>query len=122
MKKLLFISLMILATACKGQELKLLNDSIAIAQGDTFPAPLSFLTLQNQWHHEIEPGKLDTVTCMMLVTDSTIINGASYYLKGYQVNIGASDNYNEFHYWEFVKYIDADKKPLSKNIIVWLTK
>jgi len=35
-----------------------------------------------------------------------------------------ADQYLDSHYWDYihVKYLDADKQPLNKNIFIWLTK
>ena len=139
MKNLLFISLLLCSLNSKEQ-----TDSIdfnhVLSTGNlvsTDSVPYIYFATNNGWHHEIEVGKLDTVPCMILATDTCLCysgqqgfdiskglrqEGFVYYLKGYQVNIGTSDQYNEYHYWKFVAYLDADKKPLSKNIIVWMSK
>lgn len=112
MKKLLFISFMILATACKGQKL---------------------------------PDR-DTVKVIMQVSDTvdnknytTSAHNRNYFSKanfiiwviGYSVrerynhNQESNGDWNCFNCEDYMRhsyYLDADKKPLSKNIIVWMSK
>jgi hypothetical protein len=83
----------------------------------------------------------DTVRCVMLVSDTSrdsFGTGIVYWMKGYSVrekhntSEGVNDPYfsrciddngNEvpcYHdYWKHLCYLDADKHPLPKNILVW---
>lgn len=73
--------------------------------------------------------KHDTIPCIMLVTDTCncykgqatydLVNalrqqGFSYYINGFYV--WDSYRFNEIP----PSYLDADKKPLSKNIVIWM--
>jgi hypothetical protein len=70
-------------------------------------------------------GKLDTVSSSMLIS----VDGKVSETNGYIVNIRRK-YYNEpgemcfncENYWEFVKYLDARKNPLPKNIKVWISR
>jgi hypothetical protein len=78
---------------------------------------------------------LDTIPCIMLVVDTLSCHncngfditqglrqeGFAYYIKGYVIR-------NRYSFYAVndlsvgIKYLDADKKELSKNIIVWMSK
>lgn len=86
----------------------------------------------------------DTVSVILLITDTTVTGlyyswadnkSHEYYdmssIKGYSVRElhntgeGANPIFGEElfdDYWQHIEYLDAQKKPLSKNIIVWQSK
>ena len=88
-------------------------------------------------------GQVDTIQCTMLVCDTMHYtnytpsvsqqnyfdkSGAAFWVIGYEVReketdymMQGSDGEPYIRYKHLV-YLDADKKPLSKNIIVWMCK
>lgn len=78
----------------------------------------------------------DTLKVKMLCTDDTQypkgsmltyeqslrVQGFSFKVDGYLVRRKQSDQYNESFWMEVTAYWDENKKPLSKNIIVWQIK
>jgi hypothetical protein len=67
----------------------------------------------------IQP-RYDTVKVLMLVSDTSVTNGRTYYIRGYYYY-----KYATLGNWDMVKrdyYFDRHKKPLPKNIVVWMVK
>jgi hypothetical protein len=79
----------------------------------------------------------DTVRCVMLVSDTLTKSFCNtFYLSGFSVREkrNTSEGVNDaggmmcypdpcFHdYWQHLYYLDADKKRLNQNIIVWQSK
>ena len=78
----------------------------------------------------IKKPPLDTIPCIMMVCDTNSMRVNEYYLhenimvwwqKGYDVR-------EKYYYMEdevdyiHLYYLDSDKKRLSKNIVVWMSK
>ena len=107
------------------------------------------LTLENRVHIAndtiVTNPKYDTLRVLMLVCDTTKISrwkfvGATlkmdsswvknevYWIIGYEVKQYIQSRENTFDggadnsYWEHFTYLDDKRKPLSPNIVVWLTK
>jgi hypothetical protein len=51
-------------------------------------------------------------------TDYGYLSPVVYHMKGYEVIGGIS--YSEGHYPSHITYLSSDKKPLNKNIVVWI--
>lgn len=80
----------------------------------------------------------DTVKCIMLVCDTVdISNGSSTVFFIYRntitgTEIGREQDHIPYVFWKvgyacttdspYYKYLDENKKPLPKNIIVWMSK
>ncbi len=75
------------------------------------------------------PTMVDTVKCIMLVCDTSYTKRV-YWINGYEVRVceficcDPSEKFLAKNYWscDHVEYLDENKKPLSKNIIVWMSK
>jgi len=78
----------------------------------------------------IPVGNLDTVKCELLSYDSNIPGGSIVFiLNGYTVNVRKKYTnepgllcMNCENYWQFVCYLDENKKPLATNIKVWMSR
>jgi hypothetical protein len=88
-----------------------------------------------------EPAKtyIDTIPILMLVCDTITIKNISYSMNGLPVGGWAfwMKGYEiREHYWSYhpdymimneqmsirnIVYLDAEKKPLNKNIVVWIS-
>ena len=64
--------------------------------------------------------RYDTVPALMLVSDTSVTNGRTYYIRGHYYY-----KYATLGNWDIVRrdyYFDRNKKPLPKNIVVWMVK
>lgn len=151
MKNLLFIGLLICSLSSKGQVIDTIvkaNSDTTLIKYDSEPygnidkMPFEYglkrsdsvnLFLPINYGAEMK----DTIPIIMLVSSNGMDKeGFSYYLKGYaertlvygSIPSGNSDGFLTYPVnrmgWTPVSetYLDADKKHLSKNIIVWISK
>ena len=135
MKNLLFIGLLICSLSSKGQsfDTSFLHGLTAADSGKIH------LGILNNYGAEMK----DTIPVILLVIDTAAhgsnsfktTNPIAYWIKGYAErtlvygNVPCTTNGSITYYincmgWTPIleTYLDADKKPLSKNIIVWMSK
>lgn len=122
----LLIAFLVLPFCGKGQII--IKDSIGV---DRMPNPYSLQLMT-------APQVNDTVKCIMLVCDTVdISNGSSTVFFIYRntitgTEIGREQDHIPYVFWKvgyacttdspYYKYLDENKKPLPKNIIVWMSK
>lgn len=77
----------------------------------------------------IPVGKMDTIKCKALVTGLGDVLLAAHEtnlfivrIRKKYINAPGTFCYDCENYWEFIKYLDAYKKPLPKSVTVWITK
>jgi len=93
--------------------------------GDTIPT--GYLTLGGHWRSDSMPTKYDTIPCIMLVCDTSNSLSDYVYSDGTKVQYLTFISEARWMFGNFVinsgairgTYLDADKKPLEKSIIVW---
>jgi len=60
---------------------------------------------------------LDTIPCIMLVNDTAILYSKAYWIHGYCHYVKTP-----FRHRNFIGYLDTNKRPLNKNLVVWTSK
>ena|ERR1700690_610982 len=118
---------------CRAQEVvRLVDSSMHLRKLPNYTGTITAL-----WEMPFKP---DTVRCIMMISDTShsyhtyfqtdSIQTSKDYLTGHDVKIDEGFA-NQINYWVigycfntdrskiFWQYLDSDKKPLSKNIIVW---
>ena len=137
MKKILTLILIVSASYCYGQDssykwpsIKHKVDSAVSLTIDSFGIAKYYIGLDSLSYKV----SYDTVPCIMLVCDTAFYmqhtvayirlqddaqqaGRLAFWIRGY---IATKSKYSGVYIEK--TYIDADKKPLSKNIVVWLSK
>ena len=139
MKKLLTIVFVISAIASEGQS-KLVSKNIdslvnnlmlkGTSSGTSGLLPFTLVTMDSIYQDRII---IDTIPCIMLVVDTVARMSTTMFFvyPVYPVDKAANEGWHSFVIRGYrinrsntymSTYIDADKKPLPKNIVVWMAK
>jgi hypothetical protein len=139
MDKIIFaFALCLFSLVVEGQKDTLNSTSIYLSK-PTFSGTVTWATKYG------EP-KNDTSKVLLLYCDTTYLTNSNFYAYKSDVNeIGVGNNYVPYVFWmqgyvvyktvrvlngmppfdyesEFVGWLDTDKKPLPKNIVIWQSK
>ena len=64
--------------------------------------------------------KIDTVKCLLLITDTSIVNDKAHWVHGYKVIWADAVQYTFLDTREPPdECLDKNKKPFKKSVIVW---
>lgn len=137
---LAFMALVMLTTRCTPQK-KAINsgslswsplwDTTIIINGTRYMDTALIATAINPWLEADTVIRLDTIACVYLYCDTTSKQDLPQWKKGYsvyEVRCCTDGNTSEFaiyqpvNYKIFKEYLDEKRKPVSKNIIIWMAK
>lgn len=110
MKQLLAVILFSIGFNCTGQ----------ITTSSGIPTTVMSPGTATLWLHGSNLPIVDTERVIMLVQDTTL-GKYPYMMKGYFAKERSGDKWNESFWMVVSAVLDNNKKPISKNIVIWET-